>query len=115
MKNPILNKRILGILLVTIFLMSTLFFGITHILNETENDIQQHLITSAFDKEQERVNKISLHISSDLELISDKLALTTVSLKDGDFTSKQSLDSLEKLYLKLNSKISIFCAHPEKM
>jgi len=107
MNNSIFNKRILSIIIITSFLMGVLFFSITYILNETENNIRQELITSVFDREQEQVKKISLHISSDLELISDKLALTAVSLQDGDFTSQQSLDSLEKLYLKLNSKISV--------
>jgi len=87
--------------------MGILFFSITYILNETENNIRQEFTTSAFDREKEHVNRISLHISSDLELISDKLALTAMSLQDGDFTSNQSLNSLEKLFSNLNSKISV--------
>jgi len=103
----LLNKRILSIILVTGLLIGTLFFSISNIQDQTEQKIQESLISNSLDKQQETANRISLHISSDLELISHKIAHTATILSNENFKSNYVLDSLEKLHSQLNSKTDV--------
>jgi len=101
------SKRILSIVLITGILIGILIVSINYIQNETEKKIQESLIASTFERQQETTKRISMHISSDLELISEKIELTASLLGSGDFTTKPVLDSLMKLYDDLNSKTSV--------
>lgn len=98
------SKRILSIVLVTGILIGVLFLSINHVQNETEKKIRELLITSTLEKQQETTKRTASHISSDFELISNKMGITATSLSSGDFSSKPVLDSLMKLYSELNSK-----------
>jgi len=105
LKNFILsNKRILIVVFFTGLIIGTFYFSLDGIQSQTEQKIHESLILSSLEKQQEIAKRISSHISSDLELISDKIALTTTKLSNEDYTSNYALGSLEKLYSNLNLK-----------
>ena len=79
MSKIILSKRILSIIAVAVFLNGVLFFSIGYIQNETEQKIYDLLITSESDTKHADVIRTSLHISSNLESITDKLAIASMS------------------------------------
>ncbi len=97
----------MSIILVTGLLIGTLFFSISNIQDQTEQKIQESLISNSLDKQQETAKRVSLHISSDLELISHKIAHAATILGNDNFKSKYTLDTLEKLHSNLNSKTDV--------
>lgn len=107
MGKTIITKRIISIIIVVIFLNGLLFFSIGYIQNETEQKIYDSLISSKFDTTHADTIRTSLHISSDLESITDKLAISSMLLSDEDLTSEYTLDVLDELYTKLNSKTNV--------
>lgn len=106
-KNLVRHKRIIIIIISTSIIIGVQFFAISFIQNQTEQKIQDSLISSSIDKQHETVKRISAHISSDLELISDKIEFSSIMLNDKNFKSKFVLDSLEKLHSNLNSKTAV--------
>ncbi len=107
MSKIILSKRMLSIIAVAVFLNGVLFFSIGYIQNETEQKIYDSLITSESDTKHADVIRTSLHISSNLESITDKLAIASMLLSEDNLASEYTLDVLDKLYTKLNSKTNV--------
>ena len=103
----LLNKRTVSIIIVTGILIGVLFSAMSFIQSQTEEQINKSLLENEKIYHQDSVKRISSHISSDLQLISDNVATAVNSYAELDLESTSILENQQKLYESLNNRTTV--------
>ena len=102
-----LNKRTISIIIVTGILIGVLFFAMSFIQSQTEEQINKTLLDHELVLHQDSAKRISSHVSSDLQLISDNVATTANSYVGFDLQSTFVLENQQDLYENLNKRTTV--------